>query len=57
VYDENTHRDNVLIGTGQILSKIPGSRIGLAVDVNIPLVDKNGKSAGRLAVTAQVRLI
>lgn len=57
VYDENTHRDNVLIGTGQILLKLPGSRIGLAVDVDIPLVDKNGKSAGRLVVTAQVRLI
>lgn len=57
VYDENTHRDNVLISTGQILLKLPGSRIGLAVDVNIPLVDKNGKSAGRLVVTAQVRLI
>lgn len=57
VYDENTHRDNVLICTGQILLKLPGSRIGLAVDVNIPLVDKNGKSAGRLVVTAQVRLI
>ena len=54
VYDENTHRDNVLIGSGQILLKLPGSRIGLAVDVNIPLTDNNGKSAGRLVVTAQV---
>lgn len=56
VYDENSYRDNVLIGNGQILLKLPGSRIGVAVDVNIPLADKNGKSAGRLVVTAQVNL-
>lgn len=57
VYDENTHRDNVLIGSGEILLKLPGSRIGFAVDVNIPLVDKNEKSAGTLIITAQVKLI
>jgi C2 domain len=54
VYDENTHRDNAVIGTGEVFLKRTGSKIGVEVEVNVPLSDKNGRSAGRIVIMTQV---
>jgi C2 domain len=54
VYDENTHRDNAVIGTGEVFLKRTASKIGAEVEVNVPLSDKNGRSAGRIVIMTQV---
>jgi C2 domain len=54
VYDENTHRDNSIIGTGEVYLKRSASKIGAEVEVNVPLSDKSGRSAGRIVIMTQV---
>lgn len=56
VYDENTHRDNSLIGSGEVFLKRTANKIGTEVEVSVPLSDKHGKSAGRVIIMTQVGL-
>ena len=54
VYDENTHRDNSIIGTGEVYLRRSANKIGAEVEVNVPLSDKSGRSAGRIVIMTQV---
>ena len=56
VYDENSMRDNQLICSGRVQLKRPANKIGKEMEVSIPLSDKNGRSAGRIVITAVVSL-
>lgn len=55
VYDENSMRGDSLIGSGSLLLKRPANKIGVEVEVSVPLSDKSGKSAGRIVLKLQVR--
>lgn len=57
VYDENNVRSNQIMGTGQLLLKRPANKIGTEIEVNIPLNDKNGKSAGRVVLKLMVSTV
>ena len=55
VYDENSMRGDSLIGSGSLLLKRPANKIGVEVEVSVPLSDKSGKGAGRIVLKLQVR--
>ena len=57
VFDENHGRADALIGTGSVSLKSCGAQIDKLVELRVKLVDEEGKSSGRLVISATLNSI